>query len=574
MTAQIDTLNLFNCVLNQGHKLTGSVFTGLLDIGVVLDFIPTDEQIAMFREELNPLNITTLFTREERENADISYLLEKQILHYIEVYGLGTPGLFDLTTTDGTLFSLRYVQGITVGYLGDMIRKLLYANAPIKDTALVKRIIRNYAIDYTLSKVQNHEMRCSLFNPGWDKFENGDDAVRYICYQATGDALLIKSKEVIAAVSKITWTTAFFIKHEHTLAQVFNRHKRLILATKGPLNKTVINRIARLSKTQHVPIQESIAKTFVHGALVGPRNPVMDVLSKISVRDKFKYLNLLSQKRLQSPVSSFKIRNGKVYTRLDRPVYDLQDIGRVEGAVLLSIGDDLAHLKSGVVLLDKNVDYGLPVSRKQTVGNLPFGTQIVSNNDEISSGMYWENEWGARDLDLSTIDMEGNRVGWGQYSGYTDRSVIFSGDVTDARKGAMEFMTSRDKEYGLFVNIFAGEPGAQMELVIGTRDTTKHRWMDSVLVREKHTLNSRNSVIGFVRGKTFTVYAGRLSNSRVSKVNPILNESRADLWTVKRLFITLGIDFAVDNYAGIEYTHDLSYPSFSFNKLENVFEAT
>ena len=574
MTAQADTLNLFNCVINEsGYKLTTSVATDLLDMGLVLDFVPTDEQIAMFRTELKPLDMTTLFTREERQNAGVSHLLEKQILHYIEVYGLGMPGLFDLTTTDGTLVSMRYVKGITLGYLGDMVRKLIYANAPIKDTALVKRIIRNYAIDYNLDKVQNHEMRCMLFNPGWDEFKSGDDAVRYLCYQATGDALLIKSPEVIKAVSIMAVPPEFFERHVHVLARVFNRHKRLILAAKNKVTANSINRIARLSKTQHVPIRESIAKTFIHRALSTSAMATSYALSTVTLRDKFKYLNLLAQKKLQSPVSSFKIRNGKVHTRLDRPVYALPDIRMVEIAVLTSLSDDLAHLQDTTFLLDKNVDYGLPVSRKQTVGNLPFGTQVVSDSNEISSGMYWENEWGARDLDLSTIDMGGNRVGWGQYSGYTNRSVIFSGDVTDARNGAIEFMTSRNEDYGLFVNIYTGEPGAKMELVVGSNITRKN-WMDDVLIREKHTLRSRNEVIGFVRGKTFVVYAGRLSNSRISGINPILNESRADFWTVKKLFVTLGIDFDVDMQEEMEYTHDLSYPSFSFDKLEKVFEAT
>ena len=92
------------------------------------------------------------------------------------------------------------------------------------------------------------------------------------------------------------------------------------------------------------------------------------------------------------------------------------------------------------------------------------------------------------------------------------------------------------------------------------------------MVRERHTLASRDSVIGFVKGKTFIVWAGRLGNSRVSGANPIVNESRANLWTLQRLFSVLGVKFDVDRDAEIEYDHDLNYSSFSFDKLEALFK--
>jgi len=221
------------------------------------------------------------------------------------------------------------------------------------------------------------------------------------------------------------------------------------------------------------------------------------------------------------------------------------------------------------------VDYGLPISRRQTVGNLPFGTKVTSRSNEISSGMYWENDWGATDLDLSTIDMDGKRVGWGAMGGYAGSDIIFSGDLTDARNGAMEFMTSRGAHYGLFVNIYSGKTGAEMELVVGanhTRVTTK-KWIDEVLIRERVRLNSRQCVIGFVKGKTFVVYMGRLNERRVSTgENPIVNEMRVDHWTLQRLFTAIGVNFDVDRDIEVEYDHDLSYSSFSFDKLEAVFK--
>ncbi|MCK5644252.1 MAG: hypothetical protein KAJ19_25865, partial [Gammaproteobacteria bacterium] len=470
---------------------------------------------------------------------------------------------------DGVIVTMRFVKGISIKELEEKVQTLLYTNAPVKDAVQVKRIIDAYGLKYDINLVANNELRVALYRPGVDIFTDGDDAVRYLCWAATGEPLLIKSKEVIAAVAgNNKFFSTFFETHALPLAQVFNRHKRLILAAKNKNTAGAINRISRLSKTRHVPLHESLAKTFVHRALIGEKGLALD---SVATRDLFKYLNLLAQKRVQSKTAAYRVRNGKVFIRADRPVYELADIDKVERAVLTHLHSRLAPLHGQNILLDGSVDYGLPISRKQTLGRLPFGTRVTSGGNEITSGMYWENAWGARDLDLSAISLDGQRVGWGGRSGYHDREIIFSGDIVDAYAGAMEFMTSRAKDYGLMVNIFAGENGSEMELVVGS-NRTKSQWIDQPIIREKHKLDSRNSVIGFVKGKTFVAYTGRLNQSRVSGETPILNEMRADLWTVQRLFNHLGINFDVDKRDEEEYDYDLTYGGFSLDKLEDLFK--
>ena len=567
-----DVIELFNRIVVSPAQVGGPLCLTHIGSGLITDFDPSMKQAAVLLSYHSPLNVTTLFTREERDTTPLEHLLVKQVLHYIEVYGLNTPGLFELECDGGTIAPMHFVSGISLDELCALVQDLIYANAPVKDAAQVKRIIEQYGLGFDINRVANNELRVLLYRPGLDTFTSGDDAVRYMCYVATDDALLIKSKEVIAAIKATRYPGPFFERHARPLAQVFNRHKALILAAKNPGNATDINRISRMSKTCHVPIREAVAKTFVRKALAGEIGLVPpNVLRYCTLRDKFKFLNLLERSHVQSTVASFKIRNGKVWTRGDRPVYEREEISRVKVAVLVSLKADLRHLEGQTILLDANVDYGLPVSRKQTVGNLPFGTKVTSHSNELVSGMYWENEWGASDLDLSTIDLEGNRVGWGGRSGYDHGSITFSGDLTDARNGAMEFMTSRDEDYGLFVNIYAGEAGSKMELVVGANAQSK-QWISEPLIREKHTLRSKDSVIGFVRGKTFVVWAGRLGGSHVSGANPIVNESRADFWTVSRLLAFYNLKFDVDRDAEVEYNHDLSYSSFSFDKLENLFK--
>lgn len=552
---------------------SGAHNTDWAPYGLVLDFVPSKEQGDVLKDFFKPLDVKTIFTREERDNGDMFGLIHKQLLNYLETYGLGMPGLFNLEVSTGTIITMSFVRGVTVDELGEMVRELLYRNAPVDDAVVLRDIIKHYGITYDVNQIANNELRVALFDPTKDTFESGDDAVRYICYLATGQMMLIKSKEVIQAVESCAnvLPADFLERHEIPLAQVFNRHKKLIMALKHyrPA-RPVVNRITRLSKKIHVPVHEGINKSFVAKALAG--NIDTGVLRDIGIRDKMKYLNLLAYKRMQNKTDAFIIRNGKIHLEGNRKVWSVADIDRVERAVLTSLKGDLAHLKGKKILLDKNVRYGLPTSRKQAVGQLPFGTRVAVNSNRISAGIYWENEWGATDLDLSTVDTNGERTGWGQRSGYdSNNPITYSGDMTYADDGAMEFMTSKGYDYGLFVNIYSGQTGCDMEVVVGD-DSDKSKWISNVIIREKTSLNSRGMVVGFVRDNEFTVWQGRIGNSRVSGAGtaPYVSRGMCDFWTVNALFERVGIDFDVDKGEKTVYDYDVTYEGFSFDKLEGL----
>lgn len=561
-----DVLDLFKVMVISNDQKDSGIFTDLAGRGVVTDFMPTGMQRNALRNAFNPLDVVTLFSRDEVETAYTYQLLTKQILHYVEVYGLNKPGLFDLEIDNGKLVTMTYVRGVSIFELGDMVRDLLYTNAPIKDVEQLKRIVEYYAIEYDVNKIRNNEARIVLYTSK-DHFNDGDDVVRYMCYKATGSALLIKDLDSMRQIKRHIFTAAFFEKYRDELAKVFNRHKKLILAAKNANTKTAINQISRASKHLHVPVGTPAKKTFIADSLKGDIN--LDVLNGATIRDKFKFLNLLAFKRMRLSTDMFVIRNGKVHFEENRPVYKFNDIARVEEVILDSIEDELKFLKTKTILLDKNVDYGLPTSRKQAVGQLPFYTK-VSVKDRISAGIYWHNDYGASDLDLSTIDMKGNRIGWGQLSGYDRKSNIrFSGDVTNAYNGAMEFMTSNGVAYGLFVNIYSGGVGCGMNIVVGS--DADDRWIDAPIINEKTTLQSRNMIVGFVNDKEYTVFQGRINNSRISGDNPSIVRATADNWTISKLFDVIGVNYHLDNDPDIIYDYDMRYKGFSFDKLENLF---
>lgn len=454
--------------------------------GYVTNFRLAANQANALNELYSPIPVNTLFSVEERAEGDIRDLITKQFLHYVEVYGLNSPGLFDLEVNDGTIVNIAYVRGITIDEFKEMLATLMAANAPIKDVPILASIIKYFSFSFDVNLIRNNELRIALFDESKDVFNNGDDFIRWCIFKANGSTLLIKNMKTIEDLKKFSVGADALNNHMPYLAEVFFRHKPLILALKNKKNARVINKIRRLANRAHRPIYEGKNKTYLARALSG--ESVNHELFLFSLRDKLKILNQIEFHASKPEYSSYFIRNGKLWVDRYDKKFESNILNSIRFDILDSMKHDLDHLRGKNIIMDDNIAYGLPVSRKQTIGNLPFGT-TVKMADDISAGIYWKNSGGATDLDLSVIDLEGNRVGWGQMSGYSDTGIIYSGDVTDARNGAMEFMTSKssfENPYGLFVNIFNGEIGAEAEVVVGNK--SDNQWMNEVMIREKNQI--------------------------------------------------------------------------------------
>lgn len=569
MTIHNDVLKLFNVMVTD--TFVDGIDNSNLKYGVVTNFTPTIDQHSVIVETFQPINVRTLFTVEERNTADLFDLLYKQVLHYVEVYGLNSPGMFNLEQDGNTITKLNFIKGVTNDELQSLVLDLLYGNKPVKHVEELQNVVTHFNIPFDFDKIQNNEMRIRLYDETIHSFNDGDDAVRYMVFKNTDESLLIKSKEVIDSMSSNKIPVAFFEKHAYVLSQVFNRHKKIIMAAKNRNTKSVINKISKMSKTTHKPIMESFSKKFVSVAL--SKGVSIHDANKISMRDKMKIINLLEYKKLQNTTDAFIVRNGKIHVEPNRTIKNQEQVQMVIDLLLESLKNDLSHLNGSKILLDKNVDYGMPISRKQTVGQLPFGS-TVEVEGTISSGVYWKNEWGASDLDLSTINLNGERVGWGDISGYTHNDIKYSGDMTYADPWATEFMTSTNASYGLFLNIFNGSSSADYELIVGNQTGKSKDWVDNPIVREKTTLKSRSNVIGFVKGNKYIAFNGRMGSNYISgnpKDKAIISRGLAKMWTVKELLDYCNINYDIES-DGTEYDYDLTYLSFSFDKLEKLLK--
>ena len=84
-------------------------------------------------------------------------------------------------------------------------------------------------------------------------------------------------------------------------------------------------------------------------------------------------------------------------------------------------------------------------------------------------GIHWDNIDSHRiDLDLSIISTDG-KIGWDSAYRNDDRSILFSGDITDAHKGATELFYIKKQEKAIlevFVNYYNFDDSIEVPLKI------------------------------------------------------------------------------------------------------------
>jgi len=136
----------------------------------------------------------------------------------------------------------------------------------------------------------------------------------------------------------------------------------------------------------------------------------------------------------------YRIRNGKSFATETVEYNSKQKSNAKEilNIVLDSITKDISkNVKGKKIYIPEYINYSLPSTEKQFTGNFPSGTYVTIPKDMIV-GINWENVKSHRiDLDLSVISPDG-KIGWD--AGYRTNSgdILFSGDMTEANKGATE----------------------------------------------------------------------------------------------------------------------------------------
>lgn len=537
----------------------------------------------------------TLFSVKDLDRLKQDEKIIKQILHYVSG---GNYGVYKFTYNKKPI-SIDVIKVVTKAELQKAIEEDIYSDKPLQSNKIkgIFKLIHEYRIPIVFKNIKNREFKAYLIANTTKKIEGltGDDVLRAIYILANLyndedgeiDTLLINSSEArwtMKCANDCVQITKMLITYKNELAEVFNRRKDLILSLKSDINRKAINKIAKLSKKLHVPVgtprSQTVITDFLNGGYID--------IHALTNTEIFKILYAISTRKLPLPTRAFMIRNSKVYVKDNPDILDkdktninLEKLEKLEYILTQELSGRLSYLNGKVIKYPVYLDYALPISEKMSCGNVPFGTLIRRSDSSkvLTVGMYWKNEWGSRDLDLSSIDLKGNRVGWGQSSTY-ENGVLFSGDITNAPKGAIECMGNPNKEPVILVNnIFNGELGSKFKVIVG--EYNKDDIDEDTIFLENTKFNfdykfqgaKRSCVLGALTEDEFILYPANLGSYRVSgdKDNSMIHYMIAP---------RLRMRYLLENIAGAtlvdvgECDYDLSLSKVTFKDLHDLLNKT
>ena len=295
---------------------------------------------------------------------------------------------------------------------------------------------------------------------------------RYILYRATGQSLLIKSKEVIDAIKVANYNpAAAFEKFGlEKLAEIFNRFKPLFLAFKTKCPKT-INKISKLSKIYHQPLVSN-PLNYVTSITLNKEED-LHWLDNATPFALFRAISACHTRIHGQYAFAYRIRNGKSFIKTNK----VSGAARANYDFLISYCKNRFNLAGKSFFLPKDVEYALPISEKMFVGNIPTGSKFYGEN--LAVGVYWENHWGAHDIDISGINI-GGKVGWNADYKQGNGNLMYSGDITDAPEGAVEYLYANNglNEPTLVnTNIYLGESNCEYKIILGKGDQIDYHFM-------------------------------------------------------------------------------------------------
>lgn len=318
------------------------------------------------------------------------------------------------------------------------------------------------------------------------------DLFRYIMYKTTGSTLIIKNKPTINAI--IMSNTQFDFntlsdKQLIGLASIFYRFKPLFLAfkktcTEGAYYSTpitsrnahVINKIRRMAPKYHTPLAESVMATMLgkaHDSTV-----ITETATQMNTFQIIRLMNTIIERINHTDEKAmYIVRNGKMFVK-DAKSYDGMITYYVTVFNILK-NELVSRLseKATYVKYPKNMVLACPTSEKNFVGDLPFGTYMDLQDSDSFIGIYWKEEWGTYDFDLSVLNIDGNKVGWDSRYYSDNQDVVYSGDMTSARPEATEIMLFKNgaKDGSVIVNRYNGRDGSKFRFFGGVEPNMKLR---------------------------------------------------------------------------------------------------
>ena len=416
-------------------------------------------------------------------SSSLEKLIIEQIVHYFTTYGYES-----LEITDGDVYipsEMLDVPDLDDGYKFISIRKISSEElkkklwnlcesgiALSRDTLENMEELSSYMdIDKkNLEKIRNKEFKARMYDKLSIVPEDPVEFLRYLLYILTGSSLLIKDYDTMNSLVSCDKVKANILINRYKkiyglerLSEIFNRFKPLFLSLKTNLSdlgqfylsddeneskydedckevNSLINKISHLSKKYHKPFIKNDLDMFYEWVMVNNNKKDFKAIlkKKIEKAGVFRAIRLINYINSDSS-RVYKIRNGKVWVckKEKEKSISKEVLSILEGYVVDILKKNVNSKK---IYLDKSVSLAVPQSEKQFVGNIPFGSSVCFDKDNLVVGIHWFNTKDRVDLDLKIISNDYS-IGWNTNYKKEDK-LIFSGDVTSAPlpDGASEYI--------------------------------------------------------------------------------------------------------------------------------------
>lgn len=586
------TLKLFNAVLAKPSRLKRHVARQ----GYVIEpsaLWAKDQILAYYnREALGGKDLNKTFHKSWKTIRDTprGELRLEQILHYASTYGTDFTGDIyvpdEVVKVPGVKAVFKVVRGYTPAQLTEKALSMLRSGAALSEETvddLLSVLVKDLGYSFTGKEgVRNKEAVvkiADLYGVVPDAFM---DFFRYILFRSTGSTLVIKNDATIQAIKASNFDPGLhFSKYgARRLAEHFNRFKPLFLAYKSKCPE-LVNEVSRLSKTLHKPMVQNPLNLVTQRRLAKADMHWLDNATPYAL---FKALSALHQRMSGQSVFMYKVRNGKSWVKEGRGHGDAL---RLNYEDLLGYAKRRFSLAGTKVYIPEDVEYALPTSEKMYVGNIPMGTKFYG--DKLAVGVYWENAWGARDIDLSGLDA-GGKTGWNASygrGGSKDDGLMYSGDITSAPEGAVEYLYAQRGCPGptlVLSNIFNGNEDAAFKVIVGRgAGVTKEFMMDpnNLFMEARTQAAQKQSIIGLLlpegARQSFVLLnlgAGRANVSGYTESSTLARVALAQEWrsplSFNKLAALLGAK-TVGSPKGADL--DLSLSGLEKDSFIRVFEA-
>ncbi len=491
-------LNLFKKAIVCEHDKTMS-FKQVNELAVLNGYIIPEqlcvESVYLWLEK-QKIDYTKTFYRQWEDviNKSRFELFIDQLIHYSSTYGTEFEGDMYIPNEDFSLPSTAFSSLIpitvtTIESVSNSIIDTIYSGVPLKQETIdsLFYLIKTIDVKYDINKVVNKEIKMFMYESLNIIPTNPEECVRYLVYKLTGKCLVIKDKKTIStikAVSDKSFVTKYINKvGMNKMASVFYRYKELFLAMKCSSTSYTINKLRRLAKKEHKAYVKDLCEIILNQNAI--TEDTYSKLKNITVFKKIKLLNtidirLMYDKTKQCDV--YKIRNGKIYTKTNRLSYNtdnIQYLKELRNIIYLDLVKYMSNNRCRV-RLPKDIILSAPSSEKTFVGDIPFGSYIpINNSDSFIMGVYWDSHNGIRDLDLSGIKNDGEKIGWNGSYNIGHNNTLYSGDVTNGINGANEYIkfnsiASTDK-FIMYANVYGFfKDRGSFDVFIAKSDTNDH----------------------------------------------------------------------------------------------------